>query len=54
MEPSSRLRDAREVDTSLIDGLILLLARLLIGAFGTLIGAGGGCLVVPILLLGYH
>jgi uncharacterized membrane protein YfcA len=34
--------------------LLLLLAGLLIGAFGTLIGAGGGFLVVPTLLLGYH
>ncbi|HEV8307033.1 MAG TPA: sulfite exporter TauE/SafE family protein [Methylomirabilota bacterium] len=31
-----------------------MLAGLVIGAFGTLIGAGGGFLVVPILLLGYH
>jgi uncharacterized membrane protein YfcA len=33
---------------------MLLVAGLLIGAYGTLIGAGGGFLVVPILLLGYH
>jgi uncharacterized membrane protein YfcA len=33
---------------------MLLIAGLLIGAYGTLIGAGGGFLVVPILLLGYH
>ncbi len=41
-------------ETSLFDGTILLVAGLAIGAFGTLIGAGGGFLVVPILLLGYH
>jgi uncharacterized membrane protein YfcA len=39
---------------SLLDELLLLFAGVLIGAFGTLIGAGGGFLVVPILLLGYH
>ena len=26
----------------------------LVGAFGTLIGAGGGFLLVPLLLIGYH
>jgi hypothetical protein len=32
----------------------LVVLGCLIGAFGTLIGAGGGFLLVPLLLLGYH
>jgi uncharacterized membrane protein YfcA len=35
------------------DALMLFLG-FAIGAFGTLIGAGGGFLLVPLLLLGYH
>lgn len=35
------------------DGLRIALG-VAIGAFGTLIGAGGGFLLVPLLLLGYH
>ena len=34
--------------------LILFLAGLVIGALGTLIGAGGGWMIVPLLLLGLH
>ena len=37
-----------------LDGLILAVLGFLVGGFGTLIGAGGGWLLVPILLLGYH
>lgn len=33
---------------------LLLFLGFAIGAFGTLIGAGGGFLLVPLLLLGYH
>ena len=36
------------------DGTILVGLGLAIGAFGTLIGAGGGFLLVPLLVLGYH
>src|SRR5207253_2590148 len=32
----------------------LVFLGLLVGAFGTLIGAGGGFLLVPLLLIGYH
>jgi uncharacterized protein len=39
---------------SLADGAILVGLGLAIGAFGTLIGAGGGFLLVPLLVLGYH
>jgi uncharacterized membrane protein YfcA len=39
---------------ALADGAILVGLGLAIGAFGTLIGAGGGFLLVPILVLGYH
>lgn len=38
----------------LLDGIILMVLGFLVGSFGTLIGAGGGWLLVPILLLGYH
>src|SRR5207245_2025338 len=38
----------------LADGAILVGLGLAIGAFGTLIGAGGGFLLVPLLVLGYH
>ena len=38
----------------LADGTILVGLGLAIGAFGTLIGAGGGFLLVPLLVLGYH
>ncbi len=36
------------------EGLLSVLLGLLVGAFGTFIGAGGGFLLVPILLLEYH
>src|SRR5262249_57780964 len=39
---------------ALADGAILVGLGLAIGAFGTLIGAGGGFLLVPLLVLGYH
>ena len=39
---------------TVLNGLILMALGFLVGAFGTLIGAGGGWLLVPILLLGYH
>ncbi len=39
---------------TLLGGVILMVLGFLVGAFGTLIGAGGGWLLVPILLLGYH
>lgn len=39
---------------ALLDGLILIVLGFLVGGFGTLIGAGGGWILVPILLLGYH
>ncbi len=34
--------------------IILIALGFLIGSFGTLIGAGGGFLLVPLLVLGYH
>jgi uncharacterized membrane protein YfcA len=34
--------------------LLLFLSGLLIGTLGTLIGAGGGWMIVPLLLLGFH
>ncbi len=37
-----------------LDGVILVSLGFVVGGFGTLIGAGGGWLLVPILLLGYH
>jgi uncharacterized protein len=37
-----------------IQGMLSVLLGLLIGAFGTFIGAGGGFLLVPVLLLAYH
>ena len=39
---------------ALADGAILVALGVAIGAFGTLIGAGGGFLLVPLLVLGYH
>src|SRR2546428_7136251 len=39
---------------TLVGGAALLGLGFLIGCFGTLIGAGGGFLLVPLLLLGYH
>ncbi|HXG15937.1 MAG TPA: sulfite exporter TauE/SafE family protein [Calidithermus sp.] len=39
---------------SLLADVTRLALGFLIGAFGTLIGAGGGFLLVPLLLLGYH
>lgn len=38
----------------LLGTVILVALGFLIGSFGTLIGAGGGFLLVPLLLLGYH
>lgn len=35
-------------------GVTLVTLGVLVGAFGTLIGAGGGFLLVPLLLLAYH
>src|SRR3989442_9033570 len=37
-----------------VGGAAVLGLGFLIGCFGTLIGAGGGFLLVPLLLLGYH
>jgi len=39
---------------TVLGGVILIALGFLVGSFGTLIGAGGGWLLVPILLLGYH
>jgi len=39
---------------TLLDGVILVFLGFVVGSFGTLVGAGGGWLLVPILLLGYH
>jgi len=39
---------------TLVDGAILIGLGFAIGCFGTLIGAGGGFLLVPLLLLGHH
>lgn len=39
---------------SLLADVLRLGLGFVIGAFGTLIGAGGGFLLVPLLLLGYH
>ncbi len=38
----------------LLDVLILIVLEFLVGSFGTLIGADGGWLLVPVLLLGYR
>jgi hypothetical protein len=38
----------------MVEPLVLFLAGLVVGALGTLIGAGGGWMIVPLLLLGYH
>src|SRR2546426_9491020 len=35
-------------------GAALVFLGFLVGTFGTLIGAGGGFLLVPLLLIGYH
>jgi len=37
-----------------LDAIIRVVLGFAIGTFGTLIGAGGGFIVVPLLLLGYH
>lgn len=37
-----------------LEAVLSLILGLLVGAFGTFIGAGGGFLLVPVLLLGYH
>jgi len=37
-----------------LGGATLVALGFVVGAFGTLIGAGGGFLLVPLLLLGYH
>jgi uncharacterized membrane protein YfcA len=42
------------VEVSILDGAIRVALGFAIGAFGTLIGAGGGFILVPLLLLGYH
>ena len=39
---------------TLLGAVLLIALGLLIGSFGTLIGAGGGFLLVPLLLLGYQ
>ena len=39
---------------TLLGGAALVVLGFAVGAFGTLIGAGGGFLLVPFLLLGYH
>lgn len=39
---------------TLLDGSVQVALGLAIGSFGTLIGAGGGFLLVPLLVLGYH
>ncbi len=39
---------------TLLGGVILVVLGFVVGSFGTLVGAGGGWLLVPILLLSYH
>jgi hypothetical protein len=38
----------------MVEPLVLFFAGLGIGALGTLIGAGGGWMIVPLLLIGFH
>ena len=40
--------------TSVLDAVTRVALGFVIGTFGTLIGAGGGFILVPLLLLGYH
>src|SRR2546422_8818234 len=42
------------LEVTILLGAVLVAVGFLVGAFGTLIGAGGGFLLVPLLLIGYH
>jgi len=41
-------------EVTILLGAALVFLGFVVGAFGTLIGAGGGFLLVPLLLIGYH
>src|SRR5207302_7770117 len=42
------------LEVTILLGAVLVAVGFLVGAFGTLIGAGAGFLLVPLLLIGYH
>src|SRR2546422_4283789 len=51
---ASRYPQAMPPEATILLGAALVFLGFLVGTFGTLIGAGGGFLLVPLLLLGYH
>src|SRR5919197_3493300 len=53
-EATSRYPLAMPPEVTVLLGAALVCLGFIVGAFGTLIGAGGGFLLVPLLLLGYH
>src|SRR3989449_3683143 len=51
---ASRYPLAMPPEATILLGAALVFLGFLVGTFGTLIGAGGGFLLVPLLLIGYH
>ncbi len=51
---TSRYPLAMPPEVTILLGAALVFLGFVVGAFGTLIGAGGGFLLVPLLLIGYH
>src|SRR2546426_541548 len=51
---TSRYPLAMPPEATILLGAALVFLGFLVGSFGTLIGAGGGFLLVPLLLIGYH
>src|SRR2546428_414510 len=51
---ASRYPLAMPPEATVLLGAALVFLGFLVGTFGTLIGAGGGFLLVPLLLIGYH
>src|SRR5881409_2038759 len=51
---ASRYPLAMPPEVTILLGAALVFLGFVVGAFGTLIGAGGGFLLVPLLVLGYH
>src|SRR3989441_3518246 len=51
---ASRYPLAMAPEATILLGAALVFLGFLVGTFGTLIGAGGGFLLVPLLLIGYH
>jgi len=51
---ASRYPLAMPPEATILLGAALVFLGFVVGTFGTLIGAGGGFLLVPLLLIGYH